>query len=153
MDSDTGLFESTPIGSLTGFEEDRRLVYLGAVMTLPVNLRALLFSPKTGAYIRGLAREVRLTDEHVARIAFAVLRIVIGEIALAQLAVVLATELRLANDIAQVMASDIEKELFGPVMVEFNQYLQSKQKADQPGAPESPNLLDLRDQRPVTGNQ
>lgn len=153
MDSDTGLFESTPTGSLTGLEEDRRLAYLEAVMAMPVNLRSLLFSPKTGAYIRGLAREVRLTDEHVARIAFAVLRVVIGEIALAQLEIVLSKELQIANDIGQTMAQDIEKELFGPVMVELNQYLQAKQKPSQPSTPESPNLLDLRDRGPVTSNQ
>lgn len=149
MDSDTGLFESTPVGSLTGFEEDRRLAYLEAIMMLPVNLRSLLFSPKTGAYIRGLAREVRLTDEHVVRMAFSVLRVALGEISLEQLKSVFSSELQITDDTAQAMAKDIEKELFGPVMMELNQYLESKKQAEQPAISSEPpvnesNVLDLR---------
>lgn len=144
MDSDTGLFESTPVGSLIAFDEDKRLAYLEAVMALPVNLRSLLFSPKTGAYIRGLAREVRLTDEHVVRIAFSVLRVALGEISLVELKSVFSSELQIAGDTAEAMAKDIEKELFGPVMMELNQYLQSKQVPGQGGSVDMPNLLDLR---------
>lgn len=137
-------YKTIPIGSLLTISEEQELFYLEAIKMLPQQLKTLVTSERTGAYIRGLAREVRLADEVAARIAFSVLRVVIGEIALAQLEVVLATELRLPTDTAQAMAKDIEKELFGPVMMELNQYLQAKQKPEQASTPDSPNLLDLR---------
>lgn len=144
------LLTSTPAGALYFFPEAQRLIYLETIFKLPVSLRKLAFSQRTGAYIRGLVRQAQLAEETATKVAFIVLKIVAGEFSLVALASILSSELTIAGDVAQAMAKDIEKELFGPVMVELNQYLQSKQGGgqptppSQPSTPESPNLLDLR---------
>lgn len=148
-------YKTIPVGSLLTIPEEQESFYLGAIKMLPQQLKTLVTSERTGSYIRGVAKILDVSLEKTPPIAFMVLRVVIGEITLAQLGTVLATELQLPTDMAQAMAKDIEKELFGPVMIELNQYLRSKQDglAEAPMEPpertvSGPNVLDLRGGRP-----
>lgn len=144
------IFRSIPIGSLLIVPEEQRGLYVTNVFRLPANTRTMLFSSATGAYIRGLANTFNIPLESAPLIAFLVLRVAIGEIAMDQLAQTLASELSIDPQTAQAMAQDIEKELFAPIALEWNQYLSQKQQGSAPTAPSAPqapsipNLLDLK---------
>lgn len=142
------LFESTPFGSLLGLETARRKKYVGQIIALPTKIRSIIDSLQTGSFVRGLVKQFRLQGSQVSQIAFAVLRVAVGEIELAKLGAVLSSELKLPNDKAQAMAKEIESELFSPVMLELNQFLEkrkmkkenSEDKAKQSGAQNIVNL-------------
>ena len=141
-------YKSLPIGSLVTRNEEEEAVYLKELVELPPGLVNLIMSSKTSGYIRGITKATNLPLDSAPVIAFVVLRVVFGKISLAQLGATLSTELKLPNDVAQAMAKDIEEELFGPVMMELDQYLKSKQSGGQQAPPSppviGPNLLDLR---------
>lgn len=147
-ESDLDLYKTIPIGSLLLLPEEEAQEVLGLVRSLPSNLKSLVISEKSGAYSRGLVRTGGLPPQAAPRLALMILRVVIGELSLPQLSSLIASDFRVGQDVAQAMASDIEKELFGPIMIELNQYLESKQGGGQqppPGPPlAAPNLLDLR---------
>lgn len=157
-ESDLDLYKTIPIGSLLILSEEEAQSALEAARSLPPNLKALIISEKSGAYIRGLVRAGGLPPQAAQRLALIILRIVIGELSLPQLSSLIASDFRVGQDVAQAMAKDIEKELFGPVMMELNQYLEAKQSGQQqaspsqPSTPDSPNLLDLRDKGSVSRN-
>ena len=116
------IFDSVPIGSLTGLPAEKRLKYTESVFQLPGKVRVMLFAPNTGAFTRGLVKGYGLAEEKSAVAALAVLRVAIGEKAVAQLPSLLSTELKLPNDKAQAMAREIEQDLFGPVRKELEEY-------------------------------
>lgn len=143
------VYESRPIGALLAIPENNALPFLNLIVETPKNVQQMLLSLRTGAYIRGLTKTFDVPLEKAPVIAFAVLRIAVGEKPLGQLGGILSAEVPLPNDKAQKMAQEIEKELFGPVMLEFNQYLAAK-KAVKPGvmdkmrvAPQ--NVLNLKE--------
>lgn len=146
-------FKCTPAGSLLTASPEERELLLEQLGRLPEAIRIMLTSLGTGSYLRGLVKSVGLSVEQTPLVAFIVLQVATGEIPLAQLGSFFSSKLQVAIDIAQAMAKDIEKELFGPVMMELNQYLQAKQVPGQGSSTAMPNLLDLRKQGPVTGNQ
>lgn len=142
-------FKTIPAGSILMAPEANDNQGVDQLRSLPSSLQKMLASERTGAYIRGLTKTYDVPLEQAPQIAFMVLQIAVGEKPLGQLGGMLSSELKLANDKAQKMAQEIEKELFGPVMLEFNKYLQDK-KAMKPGvmdkmrvAPQ--NVLNLKE--------
>lgn len=114
-------------------------------------MQNMLFLPRTAAYIRGLARSNNIPLEQAPRIAFAVMRAAVGDFELAKLAGVLSGELKLANDVAQRLAQDIEKELFIPIMRDFNEWITSQKQSLSPGAAAqdagAQNVVDLKNKK------
>lgn len=142
------IYISHPVGSLIRQPEEVERRYLDAFFEMPHSLQNMLFSRRTASYIRGLVKtyDVPLDQSH--RIAFIVMRVAVGEIELAKLAGVLSGELKLANDKAQRLAKDIEKELFAPVMKDFNEWLASGRQAASAGEAANEagaqNIIDLK---------
>lgn len=131
--------KSIPIGSiLTRPEsEDKRL--LAGVKALSSGLNKLISAESTGAFIRGIEKSYDLPLGSAPKVAFSVLLITLGERSLAQLPALFSTELKIANDKAQQMAREIERDLFAPVALELNQYLAKQKKLATPPQP-SPGL-------------
>lgn len=142
-------YKTIPIGSLLTVEESISDHYLEKLANLPKGLVTLVLSSTTGAFLKGVARTNNFEVSLVPSLAFAVLRVAMGDVALAQLGSVISSELKMANDKAQRIAQEIEKELFAPVMLELNQFL-SRQK-QQPKMPiaQAPNVINLKNQSPT----
>lgn len=129
-------FKTIPVGSLLILPEGEDQLYLDKIGTLPPAIKQLVTQPRTGAYIRGLAKNFDIPLESAPVIAFAVLRVALGEITLDQLAATLASELHVDAPKAQAVAQDIAKELFTPMA--------KAQPPETPPAGNIPNLLDLK---------
>lgn len=153
MPTDLISLKTIPIASFLARPEAEDAIYQQKLSSLTPLLLTMVSSPRTGAYIRGLARQFNVQLETAQYISLTVIQICFGDVALSELATTLATRIGILPDQAQAMAKDIEKELFGPVMMELNQYLQAKRATDQQSAADDPNVLDLRGRGPVTGNQ
>lgn len=158
------------MGSLVTIPEEKRLHYIEAINASPKNVGDLLLSLNTGAYLRGLAKSFNVPEEKASVIAFAVVRVAVGELAFSQLAAALVTELSLPTDQAQSMAWEIEKDLFTPIKQELKEYWAKLKnpsinpqnppqnpsppvppdKGDtggfKPASPTPPNLLNLKEQ-------
>lgn len=141
-------FENTPFGSLTTVESGQRFQYLSRLGKLPTSLKDIVFNLTTGAFLRGLTKQHNVSLDQVSPLAFVVLRVILGDVELAKLGAVLSAELKLPNDKAQAVAKEIEKELFAPVMLELNQFLEQQKKAASAGASASQagtqNIIDLK---------
>lgn len=109
----------------------------------------LAASEQTGAFLRGLARTHNIPDDKMPKLALGVLYVALGEWPLAKLASGLSSTMGLPNDVAQKAAAEIEKELFAPIMLEFNKFLEEQRRggpasgaaARQAGAT---NVIDLK---------
>lgn len=147
-------YKSTPVGSLIIKSETEGESYLQMLSGMPVGLRTMLMSNKTGAFIRGLVKSYDIAPEKTPELAFTVLRIGVGEHPLNQLSSLLIQKLGLSSTQAESSARDIEKDLFTPIMLEYNTYI-AKQKSGAKTAPTTAhatgarNVLDLKTQRPV----
>lgn len=147
-------FKSTPIGSLLLLPPDERQGWLEIFFKVPTTLRSVASSLQTGAYIRGLAKTYQLAEDESPRIAFVILRIILGELPLRDLGGYLSSELKIANDKAQKMAQELEHDLFAPVAGELSQYLAAKKQAGAAAATASAreagatNILDLKQEKP-----
>lgn len=138
---------STPIGSLTARSLEERSQYASAVFRTPPHVQDLLFSMKTSSYLRGLVKSHRLPEEQAPHVAFAVLQICVGAKTFAQLPSLLSTELHVANDIAQRLATEIERDLFSPILLELNQFLAQKKSMGQHSSDQGlSNVVDLKHQ-------
>ncbi len=156
MDNTTN-YKSTPIGSLIIKSSEEAEGYTHRMEGMPPVLTKIIFSPNTGAYVRGLSRTYNISEEFQPYIAFAILEITVGEKTFAQLATILSSVLQLPSDEAQKMAIEIEHDIFGPVKNELQNFLNSKKISSTPTAPTvqkkgivSPgaqvqNLLDLKE--------
>lgn len=121
-------FTTTPAGSLVILEEQEREPHILTLSKLPGSVRDLAVSPKTGAFVRGLVKQFQLRQDLATTVAFAIWRVLAGNTALAQLPALLSTELKIANDKAQKIAQEIERDLLAPVALELNQYLAQQKK-------------------------
>jgi hypothetical protein len=146
------LIKSTPGGALMLVSEDERGEYIKRIFELPQGVSEIVFAPRTGAYLRGLVSSYKLplTKSHL--IALAIVRLFIGKKSLAQLPGILSTELGLANDAAQKMASEIEDDLLAPVMGDLKKYwarnkdgLRQDDKKSIKTSPDMPNVLNLKE--------
>lgn len=122
------LLQSVPVNSLLTLPPEAREGILLGIFRLPKKVQDILFSEDTGAYTRGLAKSYDVDINFSPNIALAILFIAIGEKSLVQLPAILSTELKLPNDKAHKMATEIEKDVFGPVRGELDEFLR-KQKA------------------------
>lgn len=100
------------------------------------HVRELLVSERTVSYLRGAARTHNIPDEQVPKLALGVLYVALGEWPLSNLAAGLSSTMGIPNDVAQKAAAEIEKELFGPVMLELNEFL-AKQRQSGPASAEA----------------
>lgn len=137
-------FESTPNGSLLTITEFERPPYIKGMVAMPDSVHKMVSSPSTGSYIRGLTKTFNLPPTAASQIALQVLAVAAGLKRLADLAGLLSSVLKIANDKAQAIAGDIEKELFGPVMLDFNKYLQAKKTAPEKPTGGAMNVLNLK---------
>lgn len=130
------LYKCEPFGSILTRPIDEQATLLEMVFSLPTNTRMMVTSPKTSAYVRGLARAHQLSINQAWQMAFDILIVTLGIKSLAQLPSLLSTDLQLSNEKAQALAKEIEQDLFTPIILELNNYLsriksQRAQKAEQ----------------------
>ena len=149
---------TTPFGSLASIQDDdTRLGYINKTQLVPPSLRGSLYDTKTGAFIRGLGKQYRLSEDATIKLAFLILRIALGEVRLSNLSQSLQKELSLPPDNCSDLAKDIERDIFSPFMIELNAYLAQQKSSNsqtQAPAPSMPtpskttnqpsNVLDLK---------
>lgn len=140
-----------PIGSLVGRAQQEREQYVAAAYAAPKAVQPILFRPRTSAFVTGLVRTHNLKEAQGDSVAFLILRVGVGELALSQLGAALSSEAQLANDEAQKIATEIERDLFAPVAIELNRYHTEKQQGAQkpkatanPAAAGADNVLNLK---------
>lgn len=143
------LFMSTPAGSLAKVsEENKRNAYVQRMFTLPKQVRDTATSVKVAAYLRGLTKSHNLPEDASITIAFIILQGLIGERMLAQMPMQLSSDLGIANDKAQRIAQEIERDIFAPISLQLNQFLATQRQQKNsvtgsitatPPAPRQPN--------------
>lgn len=138
--------DAYPIGAGMAQPPERWDEICELVNNTPKTIRTMLGSPHTAAFIRGLVKIHNLPLSQGLPIAYAVLQVALGEKTLAQLAGMLSSDLQIANDKAQTMAQDIERELFVPMMLEYNQFIQTKKMRLTRSTGGARNILDLKSQ-------
>jgi len=119
-----------PIGVAGMLPEPESSRLLEASGKLPAALRPIMSSPRTAAFIRGLAKNHSIPENQIKYIAYAILVVTLGEKNMANLPVILSTRLKLPNDKAQKLAAEIERDLFAPVALALNKYLSQIKKQD-----------------------
>ncbi|MDP3997214.1 MAG: hypothetical protein Q8P73_01805 [bacterium] len=112
-------YMSIPIESLLSRDVVEEKKYINALNSVSGPLRSIIFSARTGAYLRGVGKTYSVSPALISSLSFIVLKICFGEITLSRLSVVLSSELKLSMDKAQKMALEIERDLFAPVMMEL----------------------------------
>jgi hypothetical protein len=144
-------YKHTPIGSLITKSDTEGQAYIERLPSLPAILTKVIFSSNTGAYVQGLAKSYDVTEDASPAISFTILRVMLGDISLIQLSETLSKELGIASDKAQKMAIEIEKDLFGPVKKELEEFWASQKSQPaplkiSPKQPVSPqNILNLKE--------
>jgi hypothetical protein len=147
-------FESVPVGSLIRMPSERRIGYWEIILKLPKQAKEMLHSWNTGAYIRGLTKQHGLNTDKSQIIALIVVRVVIGELKVSNMAAALSADLPLPNDKAQVLASEIEKELLEPVRAELEEFWAQRHKQEPAAEAErrageggAKNVLNLKEEK------
>lgn len=161
MMREVDIYRLTPLGSLITRSVAEEEVYLQELDSLPKPLRAFISSLQVAAFLRGTLRVQNLPDTLGPDLAFIVLQIVYGKLPLNQMASKLTTDYQIPVTQAQNIAQEIERELFTPIALEFNSYLNQSKKFGQP-KPATPaitkpavaaqgvrNVVDLKQQRPA----
>lgn len=140
-------FKTIPIGALVSRPEEEDSKYTKKIPDLPPNIKTLISSERTGAYVRGLVKHHDLPEEKAPQIAFSVLQVALGEKQLAQLSSLLSSNVQISSDLSQKIADEIEKDLFAPVMLELNNYLAQKKKDSKSTSPTEgmDNVVNLKD--------
>lgn len=147
------IFNSVPVNSVLIVPEEHRGLYVHEAFQTEQVVRDMLISAHTGAYLRGVAKSYQLPSTAAPVLAFAVLRIAIGEIELAKLGSLISGDLQLANDQAQKIAQELERDLFAPISRALNTQVakQAQQQAttskDQAQLAGARNILNLKEQR------
>jgi len=141
-------YKTVPFGSLVLLPDDVWPGYIPRILALPKSLQQLLFSPRTGAYIRGLTKTYNIPLEKAPLIALNVLRICLGEKQTVQLTQVLATDLQTAPGITQKMALDLEKDLFASVALDLNRGATKATLPPPTNYSGARNVLDLKKDNP-----
>ncbi|MEO6077212.1 MAG: hypothetical protein ABIP54_00305, partial [Candidatus Andersenbacteria bacterium] len=116
--SELNNYKSTPIGSLITKTNEEGEHYIQKMMVMPPKLVTLLMSSNTGAYVVGLMRAYKLEPSLGSVVAFNILKIVHGDLALDQLAITLAPELQLTIENSIKIASEIDQDIFAPIQSE-----------------------------------
>ena len=113
--NDFDILVSIPSGSMMSRPQREATALIQSSGDVPKSVRDMISSLKTGAYIRGVATQFRLSSEKIPVIAFAILRVAYGKIALAQLSSTLSSELKLSSTVAAKISREIEKKWWGNV--------------------------------------
>jgi len=121
---------SIPLGSLVRHPEEEDY-YLNLFKKMPAAARRIVTSSTTGAFIRGLLISYKLPAEGVSFISFLILQVVAGEIKSGQVAGQISSKLSLANDKAEAIANEIERDLVGPIKTELEEFW-AKRKNEEP---------------------
>lgn len=103
-------FDSVPIGSVASLSTEQRIVYLSAILSLPIEVATILFKPETGAFVRGLVKNYNLSDTAAVILALTIVRLFIGEIEASGLSARLSSELSIEKSQADAIASEIQKD-------------------------------------------
>lgn len=138
------IHQSIPISSTLLLPEEQRNKYFSALENMPKVIRTILFQPSTGAYIRGLTKVYNLPLEKAPIIALVTLEAFLGFGQLTKLASMLSSKLGIANDLSQRISTDIEKELFAPVMLEYNTYISNLKVRPAQSTGGAANVLNLK---------
>jgi hypothetical protein len=133
-----------PINSALDKSDERWAEICELVNIMPDPILDMVSSPRTAAFIRGLAKAHNLNFQQSPVIAYAVLQVAFGEKTLSQLAGLLSSSLKIANDKATIMASEIEKELFAPIMHTYNKFMQNRKSQPQQSLGGATNVLNLK---------
>lgn len=150
------VFTSVPINSIMAIPAERRHDYLVAGMSTSDAVRQMLLSPRTGAYLRGLAKSHQLPEKTAVTIAFVVLQAAIGEVPVGKISALLASHLQLPLDRTQKLATELERDLFAPLALEIKQQKQAVQQTQATTAQSAAtkagarNVLNLKRQPPAT---
>ena len=125
-------------------------VYLRRFSALPENLRELLTSPRTGAFLFGLMREKNVPISRFDRVMLSVIKVVFGDVGFSDLPFDL-EKAGITKDIGSNMSLEIEKDLFAPVVMELGKVQKQAErpagKSENTTSP-SPSLSRRGDQRP-----
>ena len=145
-------YKTVPIGSLVTVDDAVADSYYKRLPNLPASVTDIVLSWKTGAFIRGLTRTYDLPMTTAPAIALTVLRIAFGERKLAELPVLLSSATGIAQDKAGLLAKEIEKELFAPVMLDLNAFLSSLKQRPAQSTGGATNVLNLKTApKPISG--
>lgn len=148
-------FLTYPIGAGMAQGEQRWAEISELVNNTPQTILDMVASPQTASYIRGVAKAHQLTAEQSYTIAYAVLRVALGEKRLAELSSILSSELAIANDKANQIAQELEHDLFAPIAIELNRHADQRRQevkklenkaTGNPRAAGATNVLDLKQQ-------
>jgi hypothetical protein len=141
------------LGAMAVLDDVRRAQLREKFSKTTGGVRKLVLSQESIPFLRGLARTHNVPDDKVPKLALGVLYVALGEWPLSNLAAGLSSTMGIPNDVAQKVAAEIEKELFAPIMLEFNKFLEkqrqpkAEEKAKQAGAT---NVIDLKNKPPQT---
>lgn len=141
-------FVSTPAGSIGLQPIEQHELYLQMLGKTPPSIKSMLTALRTGAYIRGLTRIYNIPLEVAPKLAFAILLVGVGAKKMVELPALLSTNLQLANDKAQIIAQEIERELFTPIMLDFNESLKNLKSAPKQATLGTQNVLNLKQMKP-----
>lgn len=139
-------YKRTPFGSNLLLPPEQREELLEAFFILPPAVKQMVISFKTAAYLQGAMRSYDLPDDQTPKLSLIVFRVALGLKPLGQLPVLISSELGVPNDRAQALATEIERDLFAPIMMEYNNYVTARKAAPTKSAAASgaPNVLNLK---------
>jgi hypothetical protein len=125
------IFKSIPINSYPNNDSDKKLEIIQKTLELPQTTQDLMFSPATGSYIRGVAKNNLANLKLAPKLAWLILRITLGKVVFPELPSTLKQEFNLEGQKAEELAKNIEKDLFAPVALEWNEWLQKQASVKQ----------------------
>jgi len=128
------VFTSVPINAVMAIPADRRHDYRVSALETNGPIRQMIVSPRTGAYLRGLAKSHQLPEKTAVTIAFVVLQVAIGEVPIAKISGLLSSHLKLPNDQAQDLATELERDIFASLSLEIGKQAASKKQVDESSA-------------------
>lgn len=145
---------SVPVSSFIYSDPNVRRAYIEKAIDTPTNVRILLFSPRTGAFLRGVVKTADLPPQSVQFLAQVVLKVAIGELAASELASEISRNLNTPQTIAEKVSKDIEKDLLSSISLELNSHHPNpdnhKQKTQSTPPTKQNNVLDLKQpQKPL----
>lgn len=141
-------YKTIPVGSILIRPESEDGAFLIQLRRTPPGLLGMITAPRTGAFIRGVAKTHDLSLQHAAVIAYHVLQVAFGTVQASQLTPLLGRELNVDAATSLKIAQEIERELFTPYAQELGQQHMTTKSTPPvpPAAGGARNVLDLKNQ-------
>lgn len=139
-------FHLIPVGSMYAFPADQSAGFVDILGNLPQTIKNLLSSENTAAYITGLGKSHKITPEKQPTIAFVILKIAIGKVAMADFTMTLSSELGIDIDEAQKMATEIYRDLFAPIQDDLDAFIAKKNQPQTPSVDSSVSAKPINSQ-------